>query len=99
MVSRVPARTTFEKLWRSGHLMAPLWSVGHSIMCGTVLAALGRYHSPRSTGATSLRMGLEVQVLTAVFGVPRLSCESLISSAVQVDLLAHISLAHCRWSI
>ncbi len=35
-VSMVPARTTFEKLWQSGHVKVPAWTVGHKKRCGSV---------------------------------------------------------------
>ena len=59
--------TAFQKLHQTGHLMVPLWSVSHANMCGTALVAVGRNRSPRSSGATSLHMGLEVYLLVAAW--------------------------------
>ena len=107
-VSLVPARTTFEKLWRSGHLMVPVWSVGHMNMFGALLVAVGRHRSPRSIEATSLHACVEVHVLvqcpachvSSTGHAGRLACVGLLSHITRLDHAAHLKLVlYSRWFI
>ena len=94
----VPARTIFEKLWRSGHLMVSLWSVGHMNTFGTIPAAVGPHRCPRSTEATSLYACVEVHVSTAVFAVRRVNCGNRILCVSHSDRLTvpHLMSRLCR---
>ena len=55
---RQSARTTSKKFQWGGHLMVPLWPVGHVDKCDTILASVGWYHSLRSMEATSVVLRL-----------------------------------------
>ncbi len=83
------ARTTFEKLWRSGHLMVPSWSAAPSSMCSAILVAVGRHWSLRSLEATSLHMYVGAHVLVPWSLWPRLICWRRASS------LHHVGCCTC----
>ncbi len=61
-------------MWQIGHPNVPSRSVGHTDMCGTIAAVVGRHRSPRSIEATSPETCVEARVITAILVVPRLDC-------------------------
>ena len=66
-------KTTFEKFRRGGHIMVISQSAPPTSVCDTLLAAIGRFGSVRSSEATTLHMS------DAVYSVPHLvlwSCRS-----------------------
>ena len=79
---RLSVRTTFETFQRNGPLMVPLQSAALVSMCGTILAAVDRHHSLRSTGITPLHVNLGAHVLVLCFQTvsrlcgPHLTCSS-----------------------
>ena len=75
-------KLSFKKFWQIGHLKVALYSEGHMSTCGTILAAVGRRRSPKSTGASSLYVGLEAYAL-----VLNLACHVWLVRAMSCGLV------------